>query len=45
MPHDDKKIFFDLFERVEGELRKGIHVPKLFTLLCVVFSCVLVNFP
>ena len=46
MPHDDQKKCFDLFDRVEGELRKGIHVPlKLFILLYVVFSCVLVSFP
>ena len=46
MPHDDQKKCFDLFDRVEGELRTEIHVPlKLFTLLYVVFSCVLVSFP
>ena len=45
MPHDDQKKCFDLFDRVEGELRKEIHVPlKLFTLLYVVFICVLVSF-
>ena len=27
MPHDDQKKCFDLFDRVEGELRKKIHVP------------------
>ena len=27
MPHDDQKKYFDLFDRVEGELRKEIHVP------------------
>ena len=45
MPHYDQKKCFDLFDRVEGELRKEIHVPWLFTLLYVVFSCVLVSFP
>ena len=40
-----RKKCFDLFDRVEGELRKEIHVPWLFTLLYVVFSCVLVSFP
>ena len=46
MPHyDQKKKCFDLFDRVEDELRKEIHVPKLFTLLYVVFSFVLVSFP
>ena len=45
MPHYDKKKCLDLFDRVEGELRKEIHVPWLFTLLYVVFSCVLVSFP
>ena len=45
MPHYDQKKCFYLFERVEGELRKEIHVPWLFTLLYVVFSCVLVSFP
>ena len=45
MPHYDQKKCFDLFDRVEGELRKEIHVPWLFTLLYVVFSCVLFSFP
>ena len=45
MPHYDQKKCFDLFDRVEGELRKEIHIPWLFTLLYVVFSCVLVSFP
>ena len=45
MPHYDQKKCFDLFDRVEGEFRKEIHVPWLFTLLYVVFSCVLVSFP
>ena len=40
-----RKNVLDLFDRVEGELRKEIHVPWLFTLLYVVFSCVLVSFP
>ena len=44
MPHYDPKNCFDLFDRVEDELRKDIHVPWLFTLLYVVFSCVLVSF-
>ena len=44
MPYDDQKKVFDLFDRVEGELRKEIHFPKLFTLLYVVLSCVLVIF-
>ena len=38
MPHYDQKKCFDLFDRVEGELRKEIHVPWLFTLLYVVFG-------
>ena len=45
MPHYDQKKCFDFFDRVEGELRKEIHVPWLFTLLYVVFPCVLVSFP
>ena len=45
MPHYDQKKCFDLFDRVDGELRKEIHVPlKLLTLLYVVFFCVLVSF-
>ena len=45
MPYDDqKKKCFYLFDRVEGELRKEIHVPKPFTLLYVVLSCVKVIF-
>ena len=39
MPHYDLKKCFDLFDRVEGELRKEIHVPWLFTLLCGIFLC------
>ena len=27
MPHDDQKKCFDLFDRVEDELRREIHVP------------------
>ena len=45
MPHYDQKKCFDLFDRVEGELKKEIHVPWLFTLLYVVFSCVFGLFP
>ena len=40
-----RKKCFDLFYRVEGELREEIHVPKLFTILYVTFSCVLVTCP
>ena len=44
MPYDDQKKCFDHFDRVEGELRKEIHVSKPFTLLYVVLSCVKVIF-
>ena len=38
MPHYDPKKCFDLFDRVEGELRKEIHVPWLFTVFGI-FLC------
>ena len=45
MLHYGQKKCFDLFDRVEGELRKEIHVRWLFTLLYVVFSCFCGLFP